>query len=278
MKAYCDCQPEVEVRYHSVPFRHKDSYALDVLGGLMSGRTGRLTKSLVLDKKIATQAFAGNDAQKWAGAFSFAAEVKGDAAPEQLADAWRAELKKIIDEPIPAEELQKVKNQITGGAYRRLVSPFGLMRQLLIYDGLGDWTYINDWTEKTLAVTAEDVKLAAKTYLVPENSTVGLYYRKAGAGAEELPPEISGLSDDEKQMVVPMYKQLKQQIGQAKDPGRLQKLLERFSAMKSSEQAPAGVKKAIPVFEKLVNDRIAELSASGGAKSDAPASPAGGNK
>ncbi len=259
MTATCDCQPQVEVLYHSVPFRHKDSYALDVLGGLLSGRTGRLTKALVLDKKIATSAFAFQNSMKWAGSFGFGAEVKGDAKPEELAAAWNAEVKKLIDEPIPAEELQKVKNQITGNAYRRLVNPFGLLVQLLRYDGLGDWTYINDWSEKTLAVTADDVKRVAKAYITPDNSTTAFYYRKAGAVAEDLPPEIAGASDDVKPMLVQQYKQMRQQLAQATDVAKLQASLARLQGVKNSDQAPPAFKKAIPVFEKMINDRIAEL-------------------
>src|SRR5262245_51354602 len=62
--AECDCQPQIDITYHSVPFRNKDSYALEVLGGLMNGPTGRLRKSLILDKKIATSANASQNSQK----------------------------------------------------------------------------------------------------------------------------------------------------------------------------------------------------------------------
>ena len=34
MVAECDCQPQIQVGYKTVPFRHKDSYALQVLAGL----------------------------------------------------------------------------------------------------------------------------------------------------------------------------------------------------------------------------------------------------
>ena len=87
MNAECDCQPQVEVRYHTVPFRHADTYALDVLAGLLNGRTGRLYKSMVLGEEIASSAFAGQDSSKYAGAFSFGGETKGDATPEQLEQA-----------------------------------------------------------------------------------------------------------------------------------------------------------------------------------------------
>ena len=90
-----------------------------------------------------------------------------------------AELAKLRDEPIPERELQKVKNQITASAYQRLASGFYLLLQLLVYDGLGDWQYINEWADSTLAVTAEDVKRVASEYFDLDQRAVGFYDRNA---------------------------------------------------------------------------------------------------
>ncbi|HJS74370.1 MAG TPA: pitrilysin family protein, partial [Vicinamibacteria bacterium] len=179
MEAECACQPQVELRYHSVPFRHRDSYALDVLAGLLNGRSGRLYKSLVLERGLAADVSAGQDSRKYAGAFSLYAEAKGETTPEQLESALLEEVRRIVEEPIPERELQKVKNQITASAYRQLSGGFHLLIQLLVYGGLGHWEYLNEWAETTLAVTDAHVKRAAAHYLDPEERTVGLYYRKA---------------------------------------------------------------------------------------------------
>jgi predicted Zn-dependent peptidase len=186
MRASCDCQPQVELRYHTVPFRHRDSYALDVLAGLLNGQSGRLYTSLVLDQGIASDAGAFQDSKKWAGAFSLQAEAKGDSTPERLQQALVAELVKLRDEPIPTRELQKVKNQITASAYQRLASGFYLLLQLLVYDGLGDWQYINEWADRTLAVTAEDVKRVAAEYFDLDRRAVAFYQRNV-ASAEVQP-------------------------------------------------------------------------------------------
>jgi predicted Zn-dependent peptidase len=178
MVAECDCQPQVELRYHSVPFRHRDSYALDVLAGLLNGRSGRLYKSLVIERDLAANASAAQDSKKYAGAFSLYAEAKGETKPEELESALLEEVRRIVEEPIPERELQKVKNQITASAYRQLSGGFHLLIQLLVYGGLGRWEYMNEWAETTLAVTEADVKRAAARYLDPEERTVGLYYRK----------------------------------------------------------------------------------------------------
>lgn len=259
MDAECDCQPQIDIEYHTVPFEHKDSYALDVLAGLLNGRTGRLYKSLILDKQIASSARASQNSQKWAGSFSFSAETKGDATPEQLEQAWYAELKRLQVEPVPVEELQKVKNQITASSFRRLESPFFLMIQMLYFDALGDWQYINNWTQKTLAVTAEDVQRVAKKYFTKENRAVGLYYRKAGTQAEEIPPELADLPAPARKGIMAQIKQIKAST----DIGQLEQGLSAVGQQK--EQVPPQFKKAIELIEKTISERIDQLKNSAGA-------------
>ncbi|MDH3285782.1 MAG: insulinase family protein, partial [Acidobacteriota bacterium] len=258
MVAECDCQPQTSVRYHTVPFMHKDSYALDVLGGLLSGRTGRLYKSLVLDKQIATSAFGGQNSMKWAGHFSLFAEAKGETTPAELETALYAELDRLAKEPIPAEELQKVKNQIAANAFRRLEGSFFLMLQLLLYDGLGDYTYLNTWSVRTLAVTEADVKAVIGKYFSKENRAVAHYLRKAGASAEEELPGLAELEPQQQQMIKNQIRQLKQ----VEDPAQLDGILAQVSQQKSA--APPEFKKAIGVMESWIKNRIEELNAAGG--------------
>jgi predicted Zn-dependent peptidase len=258
MVAECDCQPQTEVRYHTVPFMHVDSYPLDVLAGLLNGRTGRLYKSLIVDQEIASQAFSNQSSDKYAGSFSFFAETKGDATPGQLEDGWYAELQRIIDDPIPDEELQKVKNRIQADAFRRLENPFFLLLQLLIYDNNGDWQYLNTWADKTMAVTAEDVKRVASDYLTPDNRAVALYFRKEGAAAEEWPEFITALPQQQQQMV----KQQIRQLQAIQDVAQLQQIAAQIAAQKGG--APPEFAPALDAIERWVQNRIAELSGQGG--------------
>jgi predicted Zn-dependent peptidase len=257
MGAECDCQPQVDVQYHTVPFMHVDSYALDVLAELMNGRTGRLYKSLVLEKEIASSAGAGQSSDKYAGSFSFSAETKGEGTPQQLEDGWYAELQRMINEEIPDRELQKVKNQIQADAFRRLESPFFLLLQLLIYDNGGDWQYLNNWATKTMAVSAEDVKRVAAEYLTEENRAVAHYYRKEGAAEEEFPPEMAELSDEQQEMV----KQQLRQLRQIQDPAQLQAFLAQVEQQKGS--VPPQFVKGIEVVENWIRARLLELSEGG---------------
>jgi predicted Zn-dependent peptidase len=178
----CDCRPQVQVLYHTVPFVHPDSAPLEVLTGLLDGRTGRLYRSLVLGQGIAASAYAAQSAMRWAGMFSFTAEPKGEATPEIALAAWEEQLARLRAEAVGEEELTKVKNQIAADAYRRLRDPAEVMMRLLMDDGFGDWRRAVDGGQGALAVTAADVARVVRRYFAPENRTVGLYSRREGSG------------------------------------------------------------------------------------------------
>ncbi len=186
--AECDCPPQAQLRYPSVPFRHPDSYRLQVLAGLLNGRTGRLHRSLVLDRQIAYSASVLQHPLRRAGSFLFVAEASGATDPRALEAAWLDEVAALTGAALAGRELQTVKNQITADAYRRLRDSDALMRQLLIYDGLGDWRHINDWPERILQVSAAEVVDVARRYLLEGTPARAFYYRQGTAP----PPETAG--------------------------------------------------------------------------------------
>ena len=180
-----DTNAQIEIRWHTVPFQHKDSYALEVAEALLNGRTGRLFKSLVErgggKDPLATEVAAGQDSRKYAGSFSVGAEVAESHTPEEVERALDAEVARLRTEPVPARELQKVKNEFAANAYRRLKSSMGILIQLLTYDGLGDWKEMTGWPARIDAVTAEDVRRVAAKYLSKDGRAVAVYTRKGEA-------------------------------------------------------------------------------------------------
>jgi predicted Zn-dependent peptidase len=195
MNAEADTNPQVDILWHTVPFGHKDSYALEVLGQILSTRTGRLYKDLVLGKSVATDVYADQGSQKWAGYFNAGGEVKEGQKPEEVEQGIYDNIAKLQKEEVPAEELQKVKNNFAAAEYRRLSANFPILHQLIYYDGTGDWREINEAGPKIQAVTAADVKRVANQYLTKENRTVATYTRKPGTTPsdepkQEVPPSM----------------------------------------------------------------------------------------
>jgi len=267
MNAEGDFQPQVEVRYHTVPAGHKDSYALDMMSEILNGKTGRLYKTMIEGRSIASSARGQADGRKYAGLFSFEAETKGDATPEQLEQAWYEELKKLQDAPVEERELQKVKNQVAADSYRRLQSNFFLLVQMAYAEALMDWRELNEAPKKLQAVTAADIQRVAKTYFDATNRSVATFKRKAGASTAE-DPELAALP-------APMRaraKQMAAQLSQMKDAGELRQAMEAMEAQ--AAQVPPQMKPMFEFMKKKMGERLQQLE--GGAAPAAPAAaPAG---
>ena len=94
-------------------------------------------------------------------------------------------LDRLKQTEVPAEELQKVKNNIAAGEFRRLASNFGMLMHLIQNDGSGDWREVNAAGPKLQAVTAADVKRVANEYFTRENRTVAIFTRKPGTQIDD---------------------------------------------------------------------------------------------
>ena len=170
-------QPVYLEGYHRPAATHADSATYDVISMLLSsGRTSRLYKSLVRDKKIAAQAsgFNGFPGEKYPNMFvAFAITTPGH-TPDEVAEAIRAELDRLKNEEVPAEELASVKTRVKAGLLRQLASNSGLATQLASYQTLyGDWRALFREVDAIDKVTVADIKRVAAATFVPSNRTVG---------------------------------------------------------------------------------------------------------
>jgi predicted Zn-dependent peptidase len=178
MVAFAETNPQVVIRYHSVPDGHIDEPALVVLGQLLSGRTGRLYKTLIEEEQVATRASGGQSGFKFEGMFELRGIAKQGRTPEEVEVAIYAELEKLKVLPIGERELQKVKNQNAASNFRDLQGNYQLMMQILIRENNRGWETINTDPALYDAVTADDIMRVAKKYFTSENRAVAIYYRE----------------------------------------------------------------------------------------------------
>lgn len=248
MVAYAETNPEVQIRYHTVADNHVDEPALVVLGSLLSGRTGRLYKSLVLDQKIANSASAGQNGYKWEGFFPLGGVAKPGHTPDDVEQALYREIEKIQREKVGGRELQKVKNQFAADTYRRLESRFYLMLQILLSESNLGWKSFNEYPKKIAAVTADDVQRVANMYFKPENRAVALYYTKKSE-SDEVDPLFEGLSNQEKVQARQFKASVEQMsIDEAKVISQKLKL--------QADSAPPEKQGFIQVLQKLLQEKI----------------------
>ena len=252
MYAEVEANPQVDIYWHTVPFRHPDSYALSVLAQLLMGRTGRLYQGLVLGHEVATEAFATQSSRKWAGLFNAGGEAREGRTPEEVEQGIYGELDKLKSELVPAGELQKVKNQYAAQEYRKLNSGFSILHQLIYLDGLGDWRELNAAGGKIQAVTAEDVQRVAKKYFTRENRAVGIFTRKPGSGAE-TDADLAGLTAEQQSAI----KQLVGQLQQQSDAAKLKQALEQMQGR--AAQVPEEQKMFYQAYLNKMQSRVAEL-------------------
>jgi zinc protease len=159
--------PRLYIQWPSVGVKSDDDYALSVMGSILSGpRTARLTKALVYDTQLATQVIAFQRSNEDVGEFQLIVIPRPDHSLTEIEDAADQIIKKFISEGPTAEELQKAKSGLELGFVRGLESNLGKANQLLdgavFHDNPG---YFSTDYQKTLAVTAADVKRVAAQYL-----------------------------------------------------------------------------------------------------------------
>ena len=247
-----DANPQVDLMYHTPAFGHPDTYPLRVLSQLMSTRTGRLYKRLIVKDKIATDTFAGNYTLKYGGIFTIGGEAAEGKTPADVEKAVLEEIEKIKNEPLPARELQKVKNNFAASEYRKLSHSHAIMQQLMRYEGMGRWQEFNEAGPRIQTVKPEDIQRVAKKYLVKNNRSVASYTRKAGSKED---PEFAGLTAQQK----PFARQFTATIKKEKDAAKLKAQLEQINTR--LDQAEKKNQQLFKVIKRALENRLKELSA-----------------
>ena len=251
--AEAETNPNVDIYWHTPAFGHKDTYPLSVLAQVLSTRTGRLHKELVLGKKLATDTWAWQGARKYAGEFNMGAEITEGNTPEMAEQEIYRLIEQVKTEPVPATELQKVKNNFAAAEYRRLSSNHPILMQIMRSEGLGNWREINEAGPKIQAVTPADLRRVAKKYFTKENRAVAIYTRKPGTGGGDEDPLLAGLDAQSKAMA----RKMSSSINANKNLEELKKQLAGLEAQ--LEQAGAKAPPVMKVIRAILRNRIAEL-------------------
>ncbi len=169
-------QPRVLIGYHQLSVNHPDSAVFEAIADIMGrGRTSRLSKSLVKEKKIAVSTRTRRSWNKYPGLFTFSAVPAKGRTNQECEEAIYAEIERLKTEPVSPEELAKAKTRARASLIRQLASNDGLAAQMTFYEVItGDWRNLFNQLDKIEQVTAEDIQRAAKKYFTSKNRTVGV--------------------------------------------------------------------------------------------------------
>src|SRR6478736_6374489 len=169
-------QPLYVEGYHRPDFRDPDDAVYDVLADLLSkGRTSRLYRSLVRDKRIAIAAQGGSfPGTKYPNLFFFFAAPSQGHTAEDMAGPIHEEIEKLKTQDVSDEELQSIRTRAKADLIRGLGNDQGLAFQLGEYQALyGDWRELFRQIDEIERVTKADIRRVANKTFREENRTVG---------------------------------------------------------------------------------------------------------
>lgn len=168
-------QPILLMGYHRPSVYSKDSAVLDAISDVLgSGRTCRLYKSLVKEKKIAVAILALSGlTEKYDNLYLFLAVPAQGHTTAECEAAILAEIDRLKTTPLTAEELTAVKTRAKAGFLEGLDSNSGLAQQLA-----GAEARFNDFHEmfksvpRIEAIQAADIQRVAAEIFTKRNCTV----------------------------------------------------------------------------------------------------------
>lgn len=162
--------------WHCCSRYDKEFHATDLMTDILSGgKSSRLFNALVKEKKL----FSGISAYMMGDLDASLVVAEGKlVSGVQMADAEKAldeEIQKIIDQPVPERELNKVRQKAESGLIFGEMNHDNRALNLAYFEMLGDAGLINKQIESYRNVTAGHIQQVAKKILREENSSV-LYY------------------------------------------------------------------------------------------------------
>lgn len=157
------------------PMTNKDSYALDVLATILGeGKSSRLYENIKEQKQLVNSIAAYHSSMKDDSLFYISANFTTEDI-EKLKSSIFAEIKKLQNNEISQEEIQKAKKIIERDTFysresiSNIASTIGYTATLT-----NDTSYYKNYLENINKVTAQDLKKAAKEYLDINTSVISL--------------------------------------------------------------------------------------------------------
>ena len=173
--------PYLALGWHVPVVRNIDSdwepFALEVLSAVLDGNdSARLPRKLVRESRLASNVDVGYDPlRRGPGGFVVDATPSEGRTIDELESALKAEIDRVKQEGVTADELDRVKAQVVAAHVFQRDSMFYQAMQIGNFETTGfSWRDIDKVLERIRAVTAEQVKEVAVKYFVDDHLTVAV--------------------------------------------------------------------------------------------------------
>ncbi len=172
--------PAVVAAYRTPSFKNRDSYVLNMISNyLSSGKSSKLYKKLVDEKKMALQVGAFNISQEDYGIYVLFGLPLGETSLDGIIAEIDEEVVKIQSELISEKDYQKLQNKFENQFVNSNSSVSGiansLARYYMLYD---DVNLINNEIDIYRSITKEEIQAVAKKYLNPNQRLILEYLPK----------------------------------------------------------------------------------------------------
>ena len=161
--------PMMIATYRTPSMKTRDARVLDMISTYLSnGKSSKLYKKIVDDKKMALQIGAVGFNQEDYGMYILYGMPMGQTTTEELLREVDAEIVKLQNELITEKDLQKLKNKFENQYVNSNASIEGIAENLASYYMLyGDVNLINTEIDMYRSITREEIRDIAKKYLNP---------------------------------------------------------------------------------------------------------------
>ena len=152
-------------------------YALDMLAGILDGGdSARFAKNLVRGSQVAANAGAGYDAfGRLDQLFALDGTPAQGRTMQELETALREQVKKVRDELVTADELERVKAQVIAAKVYERDSSFYQAMQIGMLETVGlPWKLADEYLDRIKAVTPEQIQQVAQKYLIDDTLTIAV--------------------------------------------------------------------------------------------------------
>ena len=162
-------KPMVVASYRTPSMKTRDARVLDMISTVLSdGKSSRLYKKIVDDKKMALQIGAFSYSQEDYGMYILYGMPQGENTAEGIIKEVDDEIVKLQTELLSDKEMEKLKNKYENNYVNGNASVEGIAENLASFYLLyGDVNLINTEIEMYRSITAQEIRDIAKKYLNP---------------------------------------------------------------------------------------------------------------
>ncbi len=201
--------PVVHMAFHAPAVSHPDFFPLLLVDGVLSGfsgpggfggepigvRSSRLYRALV-ERELTVEAGSGFRPSLDPALFEVSATLRPGVAPQRVEAAILEELRRISEERVAPDELEKVRKQARA---QWVYAADGVSQQAVLLGStevVADGDFLRDFMDRVNAVTPEAMGAVAARTFDARNRTVGWYLPDDGQKPEpgKMSPERTGVA------------------------------------------------------------------------------------